>query len=146
MTFGAGHAEAVERRADRAGDMRAVAVLVHVRRVVAGAIRLVGAGAVHERDVDGEVAAQRRVEVGRDVRMGAVDARVEHADADPAVALLDPYEPAGVARISAMSHWSPPSGSAAGAAAVPAVSFRTLARSAAVRRSAERCGRAAGAL
>ena len=121
--------------------MRSVAVLVHVRRVVAGAVRLVGAGAVDERDVDGEVAAQRRVEVGRDVCMGAVDARVEHADAD-AVALLDPYEPAGVARISAMSHWSPPSGSAAGAAA----GFRTLARSAAVRRSAERCGRAAGAL
>ena len=37
MTWGdAGDAQAVQRRADRAGDMRAVAVLVHIGRVVAG--------------------------------------------------------------------------------------------------------------
>ena len=89
------HPEAVQRRGDRPGHVRAVAVLVHVRRVVAGSVRLGGTRSVDERDVDGEVAAQRRVEVGRDVRMGAVDARVEDADEHAAVTLLDPVRARG---------------------------------------------------
>ena len=90
-----GHPDAVQRRGDRPGDVRAVTVLVHVRRVVAGAVRLAGARPVDQRDVDGEVAAQRRVEVGRDVRMGAVDARVEHADEHALVTRLDPVRAGG---------------------------------------------------
>ena len=110
------HPEAVQRRRDRPGHMRAVAVLVHVRRVVAGAVRLGGARPVDERDVDGEVAAQRRVEVRERCPDGCrrcrCRARRRARRWSPG---STPYEPEGVAWIIAMSHCRPPSGSAAGA-------------------------------
>ena len=82
MTFGrdARHAEIVDRRADRAGDVRAVRVLVHVGGVGARMVGLVFARAVDERDVGREVAAQRLREVRRDVRMVAVHAGVDDPD------------------------------------------------------------------
>ena len=77
----AGDAEAVDRRADRAGDVGAVAVVVLVGRVDAGRVlaRSVDVGVV-----DDEVAAQAPVEVGRDVGVAAVDAGVDDADQHPA--------------------------------------------------------------
>ena len=48
VTFGrdAGHPEAVDRRGDRAGDVRAMAVLVDVVRVIAGVVGIADARAV----------------------------------------------------------------------------------------------------
>ena len=90
MTFGrdARHAEIVDRRADRAGDVRAVRVLVHVGRVGARVVGLVRARAVDQRDVRREVAAQRLREVRCDVRMVAVDAGVDDPDEDVLAAPL----------------------------------------------------------
>ena len=85
----AADALAVERRADRRGDVRAVAVLVDVGRVLTRLVGLLRAGPVDRRVVDGEVARQRRVEVRRDVGVRAVDAGVDDADAHGVRALLD---------------------------------------------------------
>ncbi len=56
----AGSAEPVEGGRHQAGHVGAVPVLVHVRRVVARLVRLVLTGAVDQRDVGREVAAQPR--------------------------------------------------------------------------------------
>ena len=86
----AGDPEAVDRRRDGRRDVGAVAVVVDVRRVDAARdlARPVDLRAVRvDRDVRREVAAQRGVEVRRDVRVRAVHAGVD--DADPhALALL----------------------------------------------------------
>ena len=84
----AGHPDAVERRADRAGHVRAVAVVVLV--VGVDAARVLARAVVDARlgVVDREVAAQEAVEVRRDVRVLAVDARVHDPDADGVAALI----------------------------------------------------------
>ena len=80
--------EAVDRRGNSARHVGAVRVLVDVVRVVARPVALVGTRAVDEWDVDGEVPAQRPVEVGRDVRVVSVDPRVEDAYKHAVAALL----------------------------------------------------------
>ena len=104
-----GDTEPVDRRADGAGHVRAVPVVVLVDRVHAARVL---AGAVDVGHVGDEVAAQRLVEVRRDVRVGAVDAGVDDADAST---FLDPwslaYEPVAVAPIWRMSHCRSASGS-----------------------------------
>ena len=84
-----GHAQPVDRRGDRPGDVRAVPVLVHVVRVLTGMIGILDALAVDERDVGRPVPAQRPVEVRRDVGVRSVDARVDHGDDDVLRALLN---------------------------------------------------------
>ena len=91
----AGHAEAVQRSGDGAGDVGAVTVLVCVGRIGARLVRLLVALAVHERDVRGEVAAQVRVEVRRDVGMRPVDAGVHDPDEDSLVPALSRVGPVG---------------------------------------------------
>ncbi len=84
----AGDAEAVDRRADGRGDVRAVTVLVDVVGVDATSVGVIGTGAVDQRNVDGEVATQFEVEVGLDVGVVTVDSGVEDADPHlPAAAL-----------------------------------------------------------
>jgi hypothetical protein len=84
----AGHPDAVERRADRAGHVRAVAVVVLIDGV--DAARVLARAVVDTRlgVVDREVAAQEAVEVRRDVGVLAVDARVHDPDADGVAALI----------------------------------------------------------
>ena len=90
-----GDAEPVDRRTDRGRDVRAVTVLVDVRRVVAGVVGFVLARAVDldavrvEGDVDGEVPAQLEREVRLDVGVVTVDAGVDDADERALVTLLD---------------------------------------------------------
>jgi hypothetical protein len=88
-------AEPVRGCSDDAGDVRPVPVFVHIggiRARAVGIVRALSVDLVAERvkgDVGREVSAQGRVEVRRDVRMRAVDVRVEDADQDARIAELD---------------------------------------------------------
>ena len=78
----------VERGADGAGDMRAMATLVDVRRVLAGLVRILLAGTVDHRVVDGEVAAELAVEVRCDIGVIRLDPGVDDAHEHVMRALL----------------------------------------------------------
>ena len=80
---------------DRAGDVGPVPVVVDVGRIHAVGLL---ARPVERRQVGGEVAAQRAGEVGGDVRVGAVDAGVDHADEHAITALGRRRPPLGVLR------------------------------------------------
>ena len=134
----AGDAEAVQRGADRAGDVRAVAVVVLVRP----GRRSVGS------------LARRRRSSGMSVRSSGYSAASKFGAMSgwvpsmPVSMIAD--EHARVTRLPARTSHRPsrgsspcptagsPSGSAAGAAAAVSAASRTVARSAAVRRSVER--------
>src|SRR4029078_13152491 len=72
-------------RGDDAGDVRAVAAVVRADRVDA---RRHVARTVDVGTFVGEVPAQRPAEVGREVRVRGVDARVDDADGDAAAGRL----------------------------------------------------------
>ena len=76
------------RRGNGSGHVRAVPVLVDVGRILTRTVRILRARPVDERDVLGEVPGQPLGEVRLDVRVRAVDARVEDSDEHALVALL----------------------------------------------------------
>ena len=112
------HAEPVDRRGDRARDVRAVAVLVHVGRIDA---RLVRARPRTAPSISGmsvvKLRLSDRLKFGRDVRVRPVDAGVDDPHAHAVVPRWRWYDSAGVARSACMSHCRSANGSAAGGGA-----------------------------
>ena len=147
VTFGATPAmpRPFSARGDRPGDVRAVTVVVLVRRVVQEL------GCSHGPSIDGmsvvKLRRQRRVEVRRDVGMGAVDAGVDDADEHALVARLVPVRPVrrGVDHrhvpLQAGERDRQPEWASAAASTAP-----DAARSAGLRSSPDRLWRMAGAL
>jgi hypothetical protein len=82
------HAETIQGPADRGRDVRAVAAVVLIHRVDARRVLARPVVDARHRVVGDEVPVQRPVEVRRDVRMAAVDARVQDAHAHRVAALL----------------------------------------------------------